>query len=155
MISNRFKPYKQLVYEIIGAAMEVHRTLRWGLLESVYNESLGLELLSRDISSKSEEIIPCFYKNQELKKTFKIDLAVGDIILELKSVGEIVSAHRAQLFNYLLLTKMPVGLLINFGAPKLQGERFGYIEETNECVLLDRNMDIINVPIDWDSEEDE
>ena len=50
------------------------------------------------------------------------------------------AAHRAQLFNYMRLTKKPVGLLINFGQPSLQGERYGYDEETNECILLDKNM---------------
>ena len=72
-----------------------------------------------------------------------MDLLVGDIIVELKSVADIVPAHRAQLFNYLRLTKHPVGVLVNFGTQKLQGERYGYIEETNECVLLDRKMEVI------------
>ena len=127
MTENRFVPYRQMVYDIIGAAMEVHNTLRWRLLESVYNESLALELQHRGIDSKREERLPCFYKGQELKKSFKIDIAVGDMIVELKSVSGIVAAHRAQLLNYLRLTRKPVGLLINFGGPKLQGERYGYI----------------------------
>lgn len=62
MAENRFTPYKQIVYEIIGAAMEVHNTLRWGLLESIYNEALALELQYRGIESKREERLPCFYK---------------------------------------------------------------------------------------------
>lgn len=154
MAENRFTPYKQIVYEIIGAAMEVHNTLRWGLLESIYNEALALELQYRGIESKREERLPCFYKCQELKKSFKIDIAVGDIIVELKSVSGLVAAHRAQLLNYLRLTRKPVGLLINFGGSKLQGERYGYIEETNECFLLDRDMNILNSPFDWDTEEE-
>ena len=145
-----FRPYKDIVYDIIGAAMEVHSTLRWGLLESVYNESLALELSDRGIQSETEHTIPCFYKQHELKKSYRIDLTVGDVIVELKSVDGIAPPHRAQLFNYLRLTKHPIGLLINFGAQKLQGERYGYIEETNECVLLDRNMDIVYKEIDWD-----
>ena len=52
-------------------------------------------------------------------------------------------AHRAQLFNYLRLTKKPIGVLINFGQSSLQGERYAYFEDTNECVLLDRNMDAL------------
>jgi GxxExxY protein len=67
-------------------------------------------------------------------------LVVGDIIIELKSVSELNSSHRAQLFNYLRLTKKPIGLLINFGQECLQGERYAYFEDTNECVLLDKNM---------------
>jgi GxxExxY protein len=69
-----------------------------------------------------------------------MDLVVGDIIIELKSVAEINSSHRAQLFNYMRLTKKPIGLLINFGQECLQGERYAYFEDTNECVLLDKNM---------------
>ena len=71
-------------------------------------------------------------------------LVVGDIIVELKSVSELTSAHRAQLFNYLRLTKKPIGLLINFGQSYLQGERYAYCEYTNECLLLDRNMEVVN-----------
>lgn len=70
-----------------------------------------------------------------------MDLVVGDIIVELKSVSELNSAHRAQLFNYLRLTRKPIGLLINFGKPSLQGESYAYLEDTNECILLDKNMD--------------
>ena len=69
-----------------------------------------------------------------------MDLVVGDIIVELKSVSELNSAHRAQLFNYLRLTRKPIGLLINFSKPSLQGERYAYLEDTNECILLDKNM---------------
>ena len=149
-----FKQYKDIVYSIIGSAMEVHSTLQWGLLEAVYNESLCLELADRGIDCVSEEQLSCFYKTHKLKKTYKVDVVVGDVVVELKSVKTIMPAHRAQLFNYLRLTKHPVGILINFGAKKLQGERYGYKEETNECVLLDRNMAIVNEDIDWDSDSD-
>ncbi len=74
-----------------------------------------------------------------------MDLVVGsDICVELKSVSGIISEYRAQLFNYLRLTKMPIGLLINFGTKQMQGERYGYISETNECILLDKSMNIVN-----------
>ncbi|MBR5036433.1 MAG: GxxExxY protein [Prevotella sp.] len=149
-MGSKFLPYKDVVYSVIGAAMKVHSELRWGLLEAVYNESLVLELSDRGIESKAEEAIPCYYRNHLLKKEYKMDIVVGDVIVELKSVSEIVPAHRAQLFNYLRLTKKPIGLLINFGNPKLQGERYGYIEETNDCVLLDRNMEIVPQEIEWD-----
>ena len=70
-----------------------------------------------------------------------MDIVVGDVVVELKSVDELNSAHRAQLFNYLRLTRKPMGLLINFGQPSLQGERYGYNVETNECILLSKNME--------------
>ncbi|MBO4380009.1 MAG: GxxExxY protein [Muribaculaceae bacterium] len=139
-----FFKYKDLVYEIIGAAMKVHSELGWGLLEPIYNEALHIELLERGIISESEKKVQCYYKNYALEKYYMVDMMVGDIILELKSVGDLTSAHRAQLFNYLRLTKKPFGILINFGEKSLQSERYGYVEETNECVLLDKEMNIIN-----------
>lgn len=135
-----FKKYKDTVYEIIGAAMEVHSELNWGLLEPVYNEALHLELLDRGIDNEREKQLPCHYKHHLMEKFYQMDIVVDDVVVELKSVEELNSAHRAQLFNYLRLTKKPIGLLINFGKPSLQGERYGYDEETNECILLDKNM---------------
>jgi GxxExxY protein len=134
------KDYKDKVYEIIGAAMEVHSVLNWGLLEAVYNEALHLELLDRGIDNEREQNLPCYYKNHLMEKRYQMDIVVGDIIIELKSVEELTSAHRAQLFNYLRLTQKPIGLLINFGQESLQGERYAYNKLTNECILLDRNM---------------
>ena len=136
-----FKKYKETVYKIIGAAMDVHGEINWGLLEPVYNEALHLELLDRGVANEREKQLPCYYKHHKLEKFYQMDIVVGDIVVELKSVDELNSAHRAQLFNYLRLTKKPVGLLINFGQPSLQGERYGYCEDTNECILLDKNME--------------
>ena len=152
-----FKKYKSLVYDIIGSAMTVHRELSWGLLEPLYNEALYIELLEKDINSESEKMLPCFYKGHRMEKSYKMDLVVNDeVIIELKSVKELLPAHRAQLFNYIRLTKKPVGLLINFGQPSLQGERYAYIEETNECVLLDKEMNLLYPAYpDWDEEDDE
>lgn len=149
-----YHPYKDIVFTIIGAAMKVHSELRWGLLEAVYTESLSLELRDRGVENKTEKTIPCFYKQYRLQKEYKMDLVVGDdIIVELKSVAEIIPAHRAQLFNYLRLTKKRIGLLINFGTSKLQGERYGYNHVTNDCVLLDKNMDIVPRYIDCYEDE--
>lgn len=65
--------------------------------------------------------------------------------MELKSASELNSAHRAQLFNYLRLTRMPVGLLINFGSRRLEGERYAYVEEENECYLMDKEMNLLEI----------
>ena len=141
MFVKDFKQYKDTVYQIIGAAMNVHDELSWGLLEPVYNEALHLELLDNNISNEREKHLPCYYKHHQLEKFYQMDIVVGDVVVELKSVDELNSAHRAQLFNYLRLTRKPIGLLINFGQPSLQGERYGYDEETNECILLNKNME--------------
>ena len=138
------KDYKDTVYKIIGSAMNVHDELGWGLLEPIYNEALHLELLEQGVANEREKHLPCFYKHHQLEKYYQMDLVVGDIIVELKSVSELTPTHRAQLFNYLRLTKKPIGLLINFGQSYLQGERYAYCEYTNECLLLDRNMEVVN-----------
>ena len=123
--------------------MTVHRELNWGLLEPVYNEALHKELLDCGVENESEKPLPCFYKGRLMDKRYQMDLVAGDIVVELKSVGKLVSAHRAQLFNYLRLTKKPIGILINFGQPRLQGERYAFFEDTNECVLLDKDMNLV------------
>ncbi|MBR4198410.1 MAG: GxxExxY protein [Bacteroidales bacterium] len=137
------RKHKELVYSIIGAAMEVHRELGGGLLEPIYNEALFIELQERGIHCEREKQLPCFYKEYKLTKYYQMDLVVEDVIVELKSVNELIPAHREQLFNYLRLTRMPIGLLINFGLSSLQGERYAYLDDDNECVLIDKNMDIV------------
>jgi len=136
--------YKEKVYKIIGAAMTVHRELGWGLLESVYNEALHLELSDLGIKNEIEKQLPCYYKHHKLEKYYQFDMVVDDeIIIELKSVTKLVPAHRSQLFNYMRLTKKPIGLLINFGQPSLQGERYAFFNETNACVVLDKSMELV------------
>ena len=136
--------YTRKVYEIIGAAMEVHSELGWGLLEAVYQESLHLELLNRGIENQREKEIQVYYKNHLLDKKYKMDIVVDDIIIELKSATQLVPAHRAQLCNYLRLTHKPLGLLINFGEDSLIGERWAYDKDTNECFIVNRNMEALS-----------
>ncbi len=148
------KEYTDIVYTIIGAAMRVHSELNWGLLEPLYTEALHMELETCGIPNTMEAHLPCYYKGQKMQKYYQPDLSVKDIIIELKSTSTLIPAHRAQLFNYMRLTKTPIGLLINFGNKSLQGERYAYIEETNECVLLDRNMNLLD-PVDSDVDPDD
>lgn len=137
--------YSKLVYQIIGAAMFVHTELRWGLLEPVYQEALHVELLNRKINNQREQEVAIFYRGKQLEKKYKMDLVVDDIIIELKSVSKILPSHRAQLCNYLRLTRKPVGLLINFGTKELYGERWVFDEDTNECYIVDREMQPIDI----------
>ena len=136
--------YSNKVYKIIGAAMAVHSELNWGLLEPVYQEALHLELLDRVIANEREIEIPVYYKKHLLEKKYRMDIVVDDIIVELKSATKLAPAHRAQLCNYLRLTRKPLGLLINFGEESLIGERWAYDAETNECFIVDRNMEPIS-----------
>lgn len=137
------KDFKDIVYKIIGAAMTVHTELGWGLLEHLYREAMAMELKLCGINSEQEVKLPCYYKGQLMEKHYQADLIVGDILLELKSVSEIEAVHRKQLFNYMRITKKPLGLLINFGNSSLQGERYVYLNETNQCHLLDKEMNIL------------
>lgn len=132
--------YKDLVYKIVGAAMEVHNELNWGLLEPVYNEALHRELKNQGIESQCEVSLPCYYKGELMDKYYRLDLVVDDIIVELKSVTELIPAHRAQLFNYLRLTMKPIGILFNFGEESLRTERYAFDKLTNECILVDVDM---------------
>lgn len=138
------KIYKEVVYQIIGSAMQVHSNLGWGLLEPVYQEALHLELKDRGIENEREKEIEIYYKQHLLDKKYRMDIVVGEVVVELKSVSQIIPAHRAQLCNYLRLTRKPLGLLINFGEEYLIGERWAYDEDTNLCYLVDRNMDAVS-----------
>ncbi len=104
-----------LTYEIIGAAIEVHKIMGRGLLESVYHKCLKEELNYRKINFLSEMKIPVFYKNKQIDIDFRCDLFVkNSIVVELKAVNEIHPMHEAQLLNYMKLLKSPKGIIINF-----------------------------------------
>lgn len=110
----------QLSHEIIGCAIEVHRELGPGLLESVYEAALCHELDLADIPYQQQVCFQGEYKGKPLPPQ-RIDLIVNDqIILELKSTRAVEDTHLAQLVSYLLLTDKPLGLLINFNAPTIQ-----------------------------------
>ena len=132
---NNTQTYDALLYKIVGAAMTVHSELKYGLLEPVYQEALCMELEQRNVEYCSEETLPIYYKGVLMKKQYRMDIVCGDIIVELKSVEELLPEHRAQLFNYLRLTQKPVGMLINFGEPSLHFEKYYYDTESNEVVL--------------------
>jgi len=115
--------YKELTYAIIGAAMEVHKTLGGGFLEAVYQKALAYELHLRDIPFEEQVHLQVFYKEQfvgEYIADFVID---GKIIVEIKAVSALNDAHIAQTLHYLAATKHKVGLLINFGSKSLEHRR--------------------------------
>jgi len=117
--------YKTETYDIVGAAMEVHRCLGQGFLESVYQEALELELKNRNIPYISQRQIEIYYKRQLLNKVFIADLFCYDaIIVELKAVSTILPVYEAQLINYLKATKKELGLIINFGTDSLEYKRY-------------------------------
>ena len=110
---------------IIQAAIQVHRVLGPGLLESLYRECLVFELQERRLKVIAEPLVPISYKGRRLNGHYRIDLLVEDaVIIELKSVETVLPVHCAQVLSYLRLTEKRVGLLINFNVSYLrQGVR--------------------------------
>jgi GxxExxY protein len=106
---------------VIAAAIEVHREMGPGLLESVYQACLEQELSARGIECLPLHKLPLVYKGVTLKDDFIIDIFVpGRLVVELKAVEKIIGVHEAQLLTYMKLTKCPVGLLLNFHVPVLR-----------------------------------
>ncbi len=106
--------------EVIGAAIEVHRNLGPGLLESVYQHCLFLELKDRNISFETQARVPIHYKDNLIGKEFILDFLIEDyMVVELKSLEIVLPVHKAQLLTYLKLSNKWLGLLINFNEQKL------------------------------------
>ncbi len=107
--------------KIIGAAIEVHKELGPGLMESVYQKCLTYELRKSGFRVESEVEVPIRYKNTEIESCFRLDLLVEDkVILELKAVDRMLPVYTAQLLSYLKLCDRQLGLLINFNVPVLK-----------------------------------
>ena len=112
-------------YAIIGAAMEVHNVLGRGFLESVYSEAFAVELNARKIAFRREAPLNVVYKGTALPCQFKVDfICLDNVLVELKALPRLSTSEVAQILNYLKATKMRKGLLINFGAEKLQCKRY-------------------------------
>jgi GxxExxY protein len=106
--------------KIIGCAIEVHKTIGPGLLESIYEKALCYELAQKSLSYKTQVTIPIIYKGSSLGE-HRLDLVVEDaIIVELKAVDKVMPVYEAQLLSYLRLTNMKLGLLINFNMEVLR-----------------------------------
>ena len=105
----------ELTYDVIGAAIEVHKTLGSGLLESVYQKCLEEQLKYRNINFQSEKTISVIYRDKEMNVDFRCDFFIENcLVVELKSVNEMSSIFEAQLLTYMKLLKSPKGILINF-----------------------------------------
>lgn len=115
---------KDEVYAVVGAAMEVSNELGTGFMEAVYQEALGIELAARQIPFVQQEPIGICYKGRKLAKEYIPDfLCFGQVVVEIKALKQLTSAEDAQLLNYLKATGKPVGVLLNFGPPKLEWKR--------------------------------
>ncbi|MFA5206176.1 MAG: GxxExxY protein [Lentisphaeria bacterium] len=113
--------FDPLSNRVIGCALEVHRVLGPGLLESVYEECLARELAGQEITFRRQAELPIAYKGELISATYRVDLLVEDqLIVELKSVEELIPIHHAQLLTYLKLSNLRTGLLINFNVSLLK-----------------------------------
>jgi GxxExxY protein len=113
--------FDELSKRVIGAALEVHRTLGPGLLESTYEQCMAHELSLAGIEFKIQPPLPVDYKGIKLDCGYRIDLLIeGTLIVELKSVAELLPIHQAQILTYMKLAKIPIGLLINFNVTRLR-----------------------------------
>ncbi len=129
---------KELVYKVNGAAIEVHKYLGPGLLESVYHSCLKQELTLRDINFQTELTIPIDYKGLEVEAGLRCDLFIeNSLVVELKAVEKVLPIHEAQLLTYMKLLEVPIGLIINFnvthifkeGQKSYVNELYRYLEE--------------------------
>ena len=110
----------ELTHRVIGACIEVHRTLGPGLLESAYETCLCRELSLSGLAFQRQHPVPLIYKGAHLDGGYQLDLVVaGSAIVELKAVDTLLPIHEAQIITYLKLTGLPVGLLVNFNVPTL------------------------------------
>lgn len=116
--------YRDESYKIRGALFAVHNELGCGFLERVYQDALEVEFRLRNIPYEREKTIQVVYKGEPLGEPYRADfVCYGKVIIELKSVSEILDVHRAQIINYLKATKMKLGFLVNFGEESLNIER--------------------------------
>lgn len=112
--------YKELSYQVVGAAMEVHRLLGGGFLEKVYQVSLAHELRLRQVPHEQYKVLPVYYKDL-LVGQYEADFVIADrIIVEIKAVSQFHARHEAQARNYLAATRLRLAILLNFGAESLQ-----------------------------------
>lgn len=114
------KYLNELTYEVIGAAITVHKALGVGLLESVYQKCLEHELHLRNVYFLAQPIVPVYYKNIEVEAFLRCDLFIENcLVVELKSVEMMIPIYKAQLLTYMNLLTAPKGILINFNCINL------------------------------------
>jgi GxxExxY protein len=126
--------YKDEVYAIVGAAMDVYNQLGSGFGEAVYQDAMEIEVELRKISNNAQQDIFVYYKGQQLKSFFKPDLICYEkVVVELKALDRLTSREESQVLNYLKATGLPVGLLINFGGDRdLEWKRIVLTQKPNQ-----------------------
>ena len=122
-VSQNAFPEYDLTYKVIGSAMQVHRTLGPGLLEKLYEKALCVELKTQGLQFQSQQHFEVIYKGTNVGDYFADIVVENKVILEVKAVKELTALHQAQLLNYLKISRLSVGLIINFSAKSLEYKR--------------------------------
>ena len=129
---------KSAMYPVIGAIYEVHKELGPGLNEYVYQEGLGMQLEEENIAFEREKEYTPIYHDRSMNAKYRLDfVCVDQIIVECKAVEQLTINHRAQLFNYMRLTKLPMGILVNFSQKSAVIERYFFDTQKNEIMSMD------------------
>jgi GxxExxY protein len=124
------KKINELAYRVVSCAIEVHKEMGPGLLESIYQKCFLKELSTNNINALKEVSVPLTYKGEDLGSNLIMDIVVQDlIVVELKSVEVVLPIHKAQLLTYLKLTGKPKGLLINFNTDNITGSLVPLVTE--------------------------
>ena len=117
------KTVNDIAYKVVGCAMEVHKNLGAGLLESVYQSCMIEECKLQGLEVKTEVSVPIYYKGILIRERLRLDLLIENtIVMELKAVEKLIPLHQAQLLTYLELSKKPKGLLINFNTELIKNQ---------------------------------
>lgn len=129
---------KNYIFDVVGALYEVHKELGPGLNEYCYQEGLRLQLEEQRTPFEKELCFHPTYHGKKMDAIYRVDfLCKGDIVVECKSVDELNSDMRAQLFNYMRLLNCPCGIIVNFAGKKADIQRFFYDNETHDILTVD------------------
>ena len=130
-LTNDYNKRYAFFHDITGEAMKVHRKYKPGLLESAYEAALMYLLELKGYKVERQALLPIYWDDVKLDQTYRMDLVVnGSVIIELKAVQHVDTPHRRQLWNYMNLTHLPYGMLINFGSESLYSEWYHRDEKT-------------------------
>ena len=132
---------KSISFIVTGCAYAVYNEMHYGLMESAYEAALTWELEQKGFHVERQVLLPLYYKGVKLEQTYRIDLLLERrIVIELKTTSQVLPEHRMQLMNYLRLTHLEYGMLINFGPEGVRVERYVFDETHNRVELLTENV---------------
>ena len=141
MIKFDIDIFRDFVYQLVGAIYNVHNELGPGLNEYVYQEGLAMQLEEEGIPFEREKELTIKYHGKLMNATYRMDfLCAGTIVIECKSVERLTPDHRAQLFNYMRLSRSVIGILANFAPKSAVVERYFYNSQKNEIISIDGSV---------------